>query len=477
MLGATNPLAGVCGRVCPAPCMEGCNRVEYDGAVNIRALERWIADQTDGRPLAPVPESSSKRVAIVGGGPSGLSAAHTLVREGISVTIFEGEDQLGGVLRTGIPRYRLPREVVDREIQRILDRGVEARCGQFLDRDDLVGLAEDFDAVILSTGLQRLRPLDVEGAQLHGAEQGIHFLHRVNLGGPIGPLGRVVVLGGGNTAMDCARSAVRSGAREVTVLYRRSEREMPAIPEEVQQAREEGVRFQFLSQPVRLAGDRKVVGVELAAVRLGAPDETGRRRPVVTDRRYGVACDTVLLALGQSADLSLLPEGWELIGEAVQQVRSHGRDLPVLAAGDLATGEGTVTHAIGSGRRVALDVLPLLGRVAEPFVRPDRSAAVPASDIRFDHFARAEMSREQHRPADERRRTFEEVSDGLVNALEAHRCFSCGDCTRCDTCRIYCPEGIIRRSEDRYELDYSFCKGCGICVAQCPRQAMEMSSS
>ena len=427
VLGRTNPLAGVCGRVCPAPCMEGCNRAEYDGAVNIRGLERWVADQV---PVAGGPMHwfrYAHYIAIVGGGPAGLSAAYTLARDGHSVTLYEREEQLGGVLRTGIPGYRLPRTVLDREIQCILDLGVEVRRGQTLNQTRLAEMALEYDAVILATGLQRLRSVPIEGASLPGIRQGIHFLRTVNLGGGVGELGHVVVLGGGNTAMDCARSAVRHGATQVTVAYRRSSAEMPAIREEVEQAREEGVEILFLRQPVRFRGEHRLEGLTLAQVELGTPDESGRRRPIVTDQCADLPCDTVLLALGQSADLSLLPDGWELVRDQVHRGRET---LPVFAAGDVATGEGTVSHAIGSGQRVAAAVLFHLGHLPDTPLRPERSEAVAASQIRFDHFARFEPAREAHRPVAERRTTFEEVSLGLANNLEAHRFFSCGDCTR-----------------------------------------------
>ena len=279
ILGNTTPLAGVCGRVCPAPCAEGCNRREHDGAVNIRGLERWIADHHPGA-VSDVPtQARPARVAIVGGGPAGLSAAYSVAREGHHATIFEGEDELGGLLRTGIPTYRLPRNVLDREVQGILDLGVEARCGEVLDPERIGELSADYDAVILATGLQKLRKLVVPGADLDGVEQGIRFLRRINLS--LGPRpvfsGPVVVLGGGNTAIDCARSALRLGAEKVTVVYRRTRLEMPAIREEIEEAEQEGVEFLIQRQPVRFFGRDRLDAVELAEVEMGEPDESGRR--------------------------------------------------------------------------------------------------------------------------------------------------------------------------------------------------------
>jgi 2-oxoacid:acceptor oxidoreductase gamma subunit (pyruvate/2-ketoisovalerate family)/2-oxoacid:acceptor oxidoreductase delta subunit (pyruvate/2-ketoisovalerate family) len=470
VLARSTPFPGVCGRVCPAPCMEGCNRRELDGAVNIRGLERWIADHhaPDVKPVTM--RADAKRIAVVGGGPAGIAAAFELAHAGHRAVIFEAEAALGGVLRTGIPTYRLPRDVLDREVAAVLALGVEARTNVKLDAQGIAALATEYDGVVLATGLQRLRGLD--GPTFPGVEQGISFLHRVNFGGEAQVAGqRVVVLGGGNTAMDCARSAVRQGAAKVTVVYRRGRAEMPAIAEEVEHAEHEGVDLVFLKAPLGFEGDARVTGVVVADVELGPPDASGRRRPVETERRSVVACDVVLLALGQSADLSKLPAGW-----ALREGRLFAGDaaLSVFAAGDLSTGDGTVTHAIGDGRRAAGKVLAALGVETQIFARPDRATAVPATDIRFDHFAPALAAPDRLLPAKVRSAAFDEVSLGLADAMEAHRCFSCGDCTSCDTCLVYCPEGIIHRKGVGYAIDYSFCKGCGICVKECPRKAMEM---
>ncbi len=471
VLGRTTPLAAVCGRVCPAPCQEGCNRSEYDGAVNIRGLERWIADR------APVAEDgvarceNPRRVAIVGGGPAGLSAAYELARAGHSATLLEGEEQLGGVLRTGIPSYRLPRDVLDREITDVLALGVETSCGEFLDREKVAALEGDFDALVLATGLQKLRGLDAPGAQKDGIEQGIRFLHRTNLGAGVEMSGHVVVLGGGNTAVDCARSALRAGAQRVTIAYRRTHQEMPAIREEIEEAEHEGVIFLMQRQPVAFHGEGRVSAIELAEVTMGEPDDSGRRRPIVTDVTSTLECDAVLLALGQSADHTLLPENWELRGERVFR---GDEPLMVFGAGDLATGDGTVTHALGSGRRAAGLALRALGEEVEVFERPDRKLAVPVTDIRLDNFARSTPAREVLEPARTRAQGLVEVNHGLPDLEEAQRCFSCGNCTECDTCMVYCPEGIIRRTSPGYDVDYSYCKGCGVCVEECPRRAMEM---
>jgi len=470
ILRKSSPLGGTCGRVCPAPCMAGCNRAEYDGAVHIRGLERWITDRVPPPAAEPVKSGKPARIAIVGGGPAGLSAAYTLALLGHQVVIHERERELGGLLHTGIPSYRLPRDVLRREIEAILALGVEARLGAMLEPDDLRRLARESDALILAVGLQRVQGLRVPGHDLDGVEDGLAFLRRVNLEGPRTLGGHVVVLGGGNTAMDCARSALRCGAERVTVAYRRARAEMPAIREEIEQARQEGVELLLQRQPVAFRGIDRVGSVVLAEVDLGEPDETGRRRPVVSGRVAPLTCDHVLLALGQSADRGLLPAGWELEGGRVLE---DGRPLPVFAAGDFGTGDGTVAHAIGSGRRVAGLALAALGRPVEVFERPARERAVAASEIRFDHFERIPPAGELLL-APARCGGTAEVSRGLANGDEARRCFSCGHCTHCDTCLVYCPEGIVSRDGEHYELDATYCKGCGICVHECPRKGMEM---
>lgn len=475
VLGRTQPLASVCGRVCPAPCMVGCSRSNYDGAVNIRALERWIGDRAPLVQKKELPPREVRRVAVIGSGPAGLSAAYDLARGGHKVTIYEGEKELGGVLRTGIPTYRLPRDVLDREINAIVALGVETKTGVFLDRDAILALEKEYDAVILAAGFGRPAKLSVPGVDMHGVEDGTRFLHRVNMEGGEAVSGHVVVLGGGNTAMDCARSALRSGASRVSVVYRRTRSEMPAILEEIEESEHEGVVFKFQRAPLAMDGDGRVTGITLADVEMGPPDESGRRRPVVTQRTSMLPCDHVLLALGQSADAALLPDGTQIVDG---RVHIDGKPTNIYASGDYATGEGTVAHAIGDGRRAAGRALANLGEDVKPFVRVNKVQAVPLSSIRLEHFAPRPAAVERHEPVAARIRTFKETNHGIPDPREAERCFSCGHCTRCDTCLVYCPEGIIDRVVARngngYEINLEYCKGCGICVTECPRGAMEM---
>ncbi|WP_319240064.1 FAD-dependent oxidoreductase [uncultured Propionivibrio sp.] len=468
----TQALPSVCGRVCPAPCMQGCNREAFDGAVNIRSLERWIADHSDVA-LERQSTGTPRHFAVIGGGPAGLSASYQLARRGHAVTLYEAGRGLGGVLRNGIPAYRLPPDVLQRDVDRITGLGVETRLNARLDREALARLPDDVDALLLCTGLGPALNLGVDGENLPGVEQGLDFLDRAKQG-QVTLQGRVVVVGGGNTAIDCARTALRCGASSVKLVYRRSREEMPAIAEEIDAAEFEGVRLVLQRQPVAFSGNGSISAVVLAEVEPGAPDASGRRRPVVTSRTSTLDCDTVLLALGQGAMADVLPDDWQIRNGRIW----HGdAALPVWLAGDCANGDGTVTHAIGNGRRTALAALGCLDSGSDGTVTADAGAGenpVAPGQIRFSHFDVAPPHRDKESPPSVRRNSFDECNHGLAGPEEAERCFSCGQCTHCDTCLIYCPEGVIARAGDGYRIDADYCKGCGMCVAECPRSAMEM---
>jgi Pyruvate/2-oxoacid:ferredoxin oxidoreductase delta subunit len=306
--------------------------------------------------------------------------------------------------------------------------------------------------------------LAAKGEELDGVEQGLDFLDRVKRG-RVALKGNVVVVGGGNTAIDCARSALRCGAASVKIVYRRCREDMPAIAEEVKDAEREGVQLMPYRQPVEFLGHGFVSAVVVAEVEAGSPDASGRRRPLVTQRRSSFDCDAVLLALGQKSELDLLPEDWTMREDRAWE---GDRLLPVWFAGDCATGEGTVTHAIGNGRRAALAVLSGDAVPGEA----NGTKRVAPGQIRFSHFDVAPPHSDRHLAPSAL--NFDEVNLGLAGPQEAERCFSCGHCTRCDTCLISCPDGVIFRTETGYRIDGEYCKGCGMCVAECPRSAMEM---
>jgi 2-oxoacid:acceptor oxidoreductase gamma subunit (pyruvate/2-ketoisovalerate family) len=444
----TTPFPGVCGRVCPAPCMANCNRNAFDEGVNVRELERFVADHA--RWPDPITPWRSERVAVVGSGPAGLSAAYQLARLGYHVSLFEASDELGGVLRNGIPDYRLPKEVLDRELGFVLMHGVIAYTDSFINAAALAELRQRYDAVFVGTGLQSSRTLDLGAAPAGMVTQGIDFLdrvhrHEVSLHGE-----RVVVVGGGNTAIDAARSALRLGASSVRILYRRTRVEMPAIAAEVDAALEEGVILDELVLPVSVDGDR----VKCVRMLLGEPDEGGRRAPIADpSSQFDVACDTVILAVGQGP---------------VILSREDGEGPPAFFIGDFETNEGTVAAAIGSGRRAAMRVAGMANRGHD-----GRIAGI--DDLHLAHFAHAPRRTGTVLPPVARRHTFAEVHGGLADAAgEAGRCFSCGVCNSCDRCRDYCPEGILTRLDGDYRFNYDYCKGCGICAVECPRGVVVM---
>lgn len=473
----TSPLPGVCGRVCPAPCTQACNRNEWDESVNIRDIERYASDH--GRWPEPVAPSRDERIAVVGSGPAGLSATYHLAKLGYPVTLFEAGNELGGVLRTGIPEYRLPRDVLSREISHITRHGVTVKTGKRIRRDDLLRLSHEFAAIFLGTGLQDSRGLNLSGTVEGAVEQGIDFLDRIRLGRERLNDEHVIVVGGGNTAIDAARSARRVGAKSVQIVYRRTRSEMPAIHEEIEEAIEEGIELLELVNPLRLHRDGGTI-LTCQRMRLGEPDESGRPRPVpetTEDAIFDLRCDRVILALGQSADISILPEGSE--------VREQGKLLglsgaPIFAGGDFATNEGTVTAAIGSGHKAALHIHRTLS--GEDLFPPETEPMASPADITMHIFGHKPRERVTILPMEERRSTFHEVRLGLIDSpdhrtatAEAQRCFSCGVCNYCDRCSSYCPEGVLVRDGDGYRFDYGYCKGCGICATQCPRGVVYMS--
>jgi NADPH-dependent glutamate synthase beta subunit-like oxidoreductase len=480
----STPFPSICGRACPAPCMEKCNRVQLDGAVNIREMERYAGDH--GRVALSPGSARSERIAIVGSGPAGLSAAYHLARFGYPVRVFESASRLGGLLSAGIPEFRLPEDVVEREIARILDLGVEAETDHTVDRRGLLALAREYDAVLVATGLQKLQDLKLGMDGTRAVVQGIDFLNHVHRGDVRVDGEDVVVIGGGNTAMDAARSALRLGANSVRVVYRRTRAEMPAISEEIDEAIDEHIDIRYLTQPVALHdeptdGARRRCRLTCRHMKLGEPDATGRCRPEeIPGSDFDIRCNRIILALGQSPDVSVFPEGTEvrededLIGFL---------ETPVIAIGDLATSAGTVAGAVGSGRRSAVHIHNMLsGQHVELSEHADAlrdvdewiDEVIVAKDMKlylFEHQAAAEG---HELPIEMRSSGFEEVHLGLDDTSEAARCMSCGVCNECDECCRYCPEGMLRRVGHKLEFDYTYCKGCGVCATECPRNVIYM---
>ncbi len=481
----TTPFPSVCGRACPAPCMEACNRIELDGAVNVREMERYAGDH--GRANPEQFANREERIAVVGSGPAGLTAAYHLARFGYRVKVFESGREIGGLLRTGIPEFRLPDDVVSREINRILDLGVSVATNHEINRQALLDLARDHDAVLVATGLQERQDLRLGMDGTETVVQGIDFLDHVHRKDVRVDGEDILVIGGGNTAIDAARSALRLGAERVRVVYRRTRQEMPAIGEEIDEALEEGVTIELLTQPIALHevpsdGIRRHYRLTCRRMQLGEPDESGRRAPVeIAGSDFDLTCHRVILALGQSPDVSVFPEGTE-VREGNQLLGLL--ETPLFAIGDLATGDGTIAGAIGSGRRTAVHIHNVLSgeqvRISEHAdalrdVDVWCDEVIHADALRMHLFERQPAAEVESLSASTRRSTFDEVHIGLEDSSEAARCLSCGVCNECDLCCTYCPEGVLKRVGHRLEFDYSYCKGCGVCMAECPRNVIFMS--
>ncbi len=470
-LTARNPFPRITGRVCPHLCEDGCNLPirTGDAAVSIRSIERWLGDQTaDVAHPQPNPPTG-KHVAVVGSGPAGLSAAYYLRRSGHEVTVYERRAEAGGVLRYGIPDYRLPAPIVASEVARLRNMGIDIRTGVALGADvTLADLEATHAAVFIATGAWQERPLEIDGAEL--LESGLAFLESVNQGEARVPGPHCAVIGAGNTAMDVARVLRRLGA-DVTVLYRRTAAEMPAIREEYEEALGDGVTFEWLTNPTAIDKNPAGLTVTVETMRLGEPDESGRRRPIPTGETRDVRFDGVFAATGETADLSPFPPFMQTRGGNLD-VRPDGatRDPLVFVGGDLATGPATVIDAIVAGRRAARAIDHQLGfdarwpmdELSEPVAAAETNPTYITRRARTDSPPVATVD-----PFDEETRT---LTTGEVLG-EIERCMSCGHCNACRTCFVFCPDGAITWDEGPV-IDHEFCKGCGICVVECPGHAM-----
>jgi heterodisulfide reductase subunit A len=463
------PLPGVLGRVCPRPCESQCRRAEVDEPLAIRDLKRFAADRVPLEQLPlPTIRERAERVAVVGSGPAGLTAAYYLRRKGFQITLFEAADVLGGMLRLGIPDYRLPPEVLDREIAHILRLGIEVRTGQRLGRDfTLEDLRrQGFGAIFLGIGAQQPLTLSIPGAdEARGVFDALAFLRAAHLGRPLTAGSRVAVIGGGNVAIDAARVARRLGAAHVSIVYRRSRQEMPADPEEIQGAVEEGVSLQCLAAPTRvLTSEGRVQGLECLRTELGAPDASGRRRPIpVEGSQFTLPCDGVILAIGQQVEPMLRSQEpgltWSRQGTLVVDAHSMQTALGnVFACGDAVSGPATVVEAVGAAHRAVEAIERLLD--GRPVAGDEcRSAAtegagrgwlpLPAA-VAPTTRARAEII-----DVGERVNTFAEVDRNFSAAeaqREARRCLNCGGCCECMACVTACEAHAIdhgMRAEQR----------------------------
>jgi NADPH-dependent glutamate synthase beta subunit-like oxidoreductase len=473
-----NPFPAIMGRVCYHPCETACNRAQLDESVGINSVERFLGDLAieEGWSIDPPAERSGKRVLVVGAGPSGLSAAYHLTRLGHEATIHDAGPMAGGMMRFGIPKYRLPRDILDAEVQRILDMGVTLELNTKV-TNILESMTEGgFDAAFLAVGAHIGKRAYIPAGEAARILDAVSLLRSME--GEEQPLlgRRVVVYGGGNTAMDAARTAKRLGATEATVVYRRTRERMPAHDFEVEEAEEEGVMMKWL-RTIKEADGGKITIERMELDESGFPQPTGELEEL--------EADSVVLALGQEADLSLLDgvPGLEVEDGVVQVAENMMTGYEgIFAGGDMVPAERTVTVGIGHGKKAARNINAWL-RGLEPQPRP-RHELASFETLNTWYYADAPRT---HRPKLERARragTFDEIVHGLdvSNALfEARRCLSCGNCFSCDNCFGVCPDNAVLKLSDAaaanvngYEIDLDYCKGCGMCVAECPSGAIEM---
>lgn len=503
-----HPFPATVGRICYHPCENECNRAHHDEPVSIKSVERFIGDYglERGLTVGILEKDKRNKVAVVGGGPAGLSAAYQLRLMGYPVTVFDSNEHPGGLMRYGIPAYRLSNHVLAGEIERLIQMGINFKSKQKVGRDiSWDELSNDFEAFFLAPGSQKEGRLRIEGMELEGVHKALNFLSQVNRGKPPKIGKKTVVIGGGNSAIDCARVARRLGS-EVTVLYRRSEAEMPAHEQQVQSAKDEGVQFTLLSIPVAVKGNKAISGLKVERMQLGAADSSGRHRPVPTGETVDLNLDTMIVAIGERPSFGELPADLDCDKDTVA-TDPWGRTTRsgVFAGGDIINIPNTVTHALGSGKRAAVAIdQSLRGSKLEPsqfdrfrlgdsgniclgryhgnslFPRRNQSQEIASYDrLNPFYFDRRPRLETQTLSPQERVKDFREVTASLTekeSLYEARRCFVCGSCTECGNCFIFCPDICVKKDLEKfgYRIDLDYCKGCGTCVQECPRGAMTM---
>ena len=469
-----NPLPAIMGRACYHPCEDGCNRAELDRSVNIHAVERFLGDLAirEGWSVDTKSAPDKAKVLVIGAGPSGLSAAYHLALTGHQVTIREAGPVPGGMMRFGIPKYRLPREVVDAEVQRIVDMGVTLDLNCRVDDIPATLSAEGFDACFAAIGAHLAKKVDIPAPDALKILDAVSFLHEMETGDAPLQLGRrVVVYGGGNTAVDVARTARRLGAEPI-ILYRRTREQMPAHDFEIDEALEEGVVVNWL-RTIKEA-DEHELKVETMVL-----DENGWPQP--TGEFETIEADCVVLALGQNVDQSILTnlEGVELNRDGVVEI---GPDMMtaysgVFAGGDMVPSERTVSVAVGHGKKAARNIDAYLR--GESYVPAPKHEVASYELLNTWYYTDAEQTVQPMLDDIRRRTTFDEVVSGLDEGnaqFEARRCLSCGNCFECDNCYGICPDNAITKlgPGQRFEFKYDYCKGCAMCATECPCGAITM---
>ncbi len=501
-----NPFPAITGRVCPHPCETPCNRKAFGGGIKIRVLERFLGDYAlehnilpswakqregiDGYPLEAHKKTTYK-IAVVGAGPAGLSAAFFLKYFGYDVTIIEKEKVAGGLLSFGIPEFRLPKEIVQKEVEKLKNIGIKFKFNETLGKTvSLENLMNEYEIVLLAIGKPASSKLGLSDEEHPQVLDGVDFLKRVAYGEKVEIGENTIIVGGGNTAIDCARTALRLG-KKPRIIYRRTRKEMPAIKEEVDTAIEEGVLVDFLTAPNKLIfEDKKLVALECIRMELGPPDESGRARPIPKKgSEFQIPVDTILKAIGEYMYLPHLEEC--KLGVENKQIKINNYQTNrerIFACGDCANNSGTVSDAITRGREAAYAIHAYLqspqefkkGNVFYLHIAVDRGA--DSEVAKFKSFNMAYFQKEAPIetpivPVANRIHDFTEVEKTITQeeaVKEACRCFKCGTCVFCDNCRIFCPEIAISFDGTKYVINYDYCKGCGVCVEECPRNAIHL---
>jgi NADPH-dependent glutamate synthase beta subunit-like oxidoreductase len=483
ILTEKNPFPSTCGRVCPHPCESECNRGYKDGSVSINNMERFVGDYAlkQGFKFKKITdETYSEKVAVVGAGPAGLSCAFQLAKRGYSVTVFEAFSKPGGMLRYGIPDYRLPPEILDKEINRIKELGVEIKCNQIIGKDfPYEDLQNNYDAIFVGIGAHKGKLLGIPNEDAENVFTGTGFLNKINSGEKVEVGSKVLVVGGGDTAIDAARVSRRLGA-DVTLVYRRTRTEMPAIEEEIVGAEEEGVKLEFLAAPVEFVKEgNRITKMKCQKMELGEPDSSGRRRPVpIADAFFEIEATTAIAAISQEPDftgMDNLHEGKDWI-----KVDNEGAtNVPNTYAGGDAIDLGLATIAIFHGRKAAETINNRFrGLTPKPVERPP----VITHDKIILNYYESKLRNEPVKLSPEERLKLQEgeITSTLTEEQaieEAKRCMSCASCFDCGTCWSLCQDQAIKKPMQKYQpytFKLDFCNGCNKCAENCPCGYIEM---
>lgn len=505
------PFPAICGRVCFSPCEDSCARTNIDQSVAIRILKKVAADvEREERKIEAtrIAKKHKDKIAVIGAGPAGLTAALELAKLGFPVTVFDRMSEPGGMMRYCIPEFRLERFVVKDEIDYIRDSGVEIKMGVDFGKDvTLESLRkEGYKATFVAVGTQRGMKLNLPGEEAEGVVNAVDLLRDVALEKSVKVGEKVAVIGGGNSAIDAARTAKRLGAKEVTMLYRRSREEMPALPSEVEEAERDGVKIDLLVAPKRVITENgKVKALECLRMQLGEPDESGRRRPVpVNGSEFLCTVDMVIPAISQIAETESLPK--ELIDDKsrvplviADPITLETKVPGVFAGGDVVSGPASIIEAVGQGKKAAVSISLYL--TGQDYKHGREESIEETTWVKNWGSIRKKQLRLKIQ-SEKVKLDFEQAADYLENIernakFEAYRCLGCGPCSEClgktelcdvdkavvdadscigcNVCAVVCPFGAVKKNEDNIaEVSEYLCKGCGICAARCPEQAITM---